>query len=279
MAAVVLDSQCNPGVMDRSSRMKVNRTAASLDGRDATVLRLRAGVSERFATNYFHGTWHILSDPAGGRLLGRLCWALSYQRRPDTIVVLHEPELVSNPFDADPSNTIVISNSTLGPFNAAMAGALQAVLRRRRLSDGTVVLQTPGLAAAPADPHAFRQLDEQAYWASRERRSRTWIDRVKGCVVLAAPPPVLRAWGLSLGQLGERFWRRSDHAELNWPASTGEVQVFPDFADRVDRAATARASLYPRRIHEELTAVEREVVWQAASMLLQNSKDDDQSGP
>ena len=151
----------------------MNRIAVSLDRRDATVLRLRASAGERFATNFFHGTWHILSDPAGGHLLGELYWALSYKRRPNTIVVLHEPELVPNPIDADPSNTIVISNSMLGPFNATMAGELRAALRRTRTSDGTVVLQTPGLANALADPDAFWQLDEQAYWSRHERRTRT----------------------------------------------------------------------------------------------------------
>lgn len=116
----------------------------------------------------------------------------------------------------------------LGPFNGAMATALRVKLRRPRTSDGTVVLQTPGLAAAIADPAAFSRLDEQAYWSSREQRSRTWIDRINGCLVLAAPPAVLRAWGMALCTIGEHFWDGSDYTELDWPASTGEVQVFPD---------------------------------------------------
>lgn len=180
--------------MEPSTRLKVHRHAVVLAGREATVLRLRPSGNERFATNYFHDTWHVLSDPDGARLLGQLCWALSYQRQPGTIVVLHEPELVRNPFDAGPSNTVVVYNSMLAPFKADMATALRAILRRRRVSDGTVVMRTPGLAAALADPTAFWQLEEQAYWRTRQQRSRTWIDRINGCLVLAAPPAALRAW-------------------------------------------------------------------------------------
>jgi hypothetical protein len=258
-----------------STRLKVHRHAVALAGRGTTVLRLRPGGIERFATNHFHGTWHILSDPGSARLLGQLCWALSYQRQPGTIVVLHEPELVTNPFDADPSNTIVVSNSMLGPFNGAMATALRVKLRRPRTSDGTVVLQTPGLAAAIADPAAFSRLDEQAYWSSREQRSRTWIDRINGCLVFAAPPAVLRAWGMALCTIGEHFWDGSDYTELDWPASTGEVQVFPDFTERVRRAATVRARLYPGRGHHELEQMEREAIWLDTKELIEDTGTND----
>jgi hypothetical protein len=192
-----------------------------------------------------------------------MCWALSYQRRPDTLVVLDRPELVANPFDADPSDTIVVSNALLGPFNADMAKGLRAWLRRRHDSDGTAVLQTPGLTNALANRAAFWHLEEQAYWNDREYRKRTWIDRVNGCVVLAAPPAVLRAWGVSLSELGTRIRNGSDASELDWPAGNGEVQVFPDFLVRVTDATTKRARLFPGSEHRALEQHEREAVWAA----------------
>jgi len=43
-----------------------------LDGRRYTVVVPRLGMDCRFSTNYFHCTWHVLSDWHGARLLGRL---------------------------------------------------------------------------------------------------------------------------------------------------------------------------------------------------------------
>lgn len=262
-------------VVDTRTRLKVHRRAVVLAGRKTTLLRLRPSTKERFATNHFHETWHILSDPSGAHLLGQLCWALSYQRQPGTIIVLDEPELVRNPFDADPSNTIVVSSAMLGPFSGPMAEALRANHRRPQTSQGTVVLQTPGLAATVKDPDAFWELEEQAYWRSDERRSRTWIDRINGCVVLAAPPAMLRAWGVWLCQLGEHLRNGSDDAYLDWPNSTGEVQAFPDFAQRVSRAAMMRARLFPGRDHQELEQSEREAVWQATREVTDDSDTSD----
>lgn len=98
---------------------------------------------------------------------------------------------------------------------------------------------------------------------------------MNGCLVLAAPPAVLRAWGMALCTIGEHFWDGSDYTELDWPASTGEVQVFPDFTERVRRAATVRARLYPGRGHHELEQVEREAIWLATRELIEDTETSD----
>lgn len=96
------------------ARTKVHRRAIVLDATAYTVLTPRLGTAERFATNRHHGTWHILSDVGGARLLGKLMWAMAFQRHADTILLIDGPLLVENPFDADPSSPIVIVNTDLG---------------------------------------------------------------------------------------------------------------------------------------------------------------------
>lgn len=45
------------------------------------MVTLRPGTNALFSTNFYHGTWHILSDWHGARLLGRLLWGRAYQGR------------------------------------------------------------------------------------------------------------------------------------------------------------------------------------------------------
>ena len=51
--------------------LKLHRHAVQLDGRRFTVITLRPGTGARFASNYYHRTWHVLSDLHGARVLGR----------------------------------------------------------------------------------------------------------------------------------------------------------------------------------------------------------------
>lgn len=130
---------------ERVERVKLHRRHVDLDGRAFTVLTLRSSIDCRYATNYFHETWHVLTDPAGARLLGRLCWSLAFQRRQGTIAVIDQPLLVPNPFDADKSSPIVIANSDLAPLNRTAIGQLKRFLAQKKPSEGTVRLSTSGL--------------------------------------------------------------------------------------------------------------------------------------
>src|SRR5690606_36912126 len=76
-----------------------------LAGRPYTVVTMRQGTDARLSTNFYHGTWHILSDWHGARLLGRLLWGLAYQRRPGTLVLIGPPFIDPNPFDGTRSRS------------------------------------------------------------------------------------------------------------------------------------------------------------------------------
>jgi hypothetical protein len=82
-------------------RLKLHRRQLWLDGRPYTVISLRPGTDARFSTNVFHGTWHVLSDWRGARLLGRLLWGLAYQHTPGTLVLIDRPFL--DPIRSTPS--------------------------------------------------------------------------------------------------------------------------------------------------------------------------------
>ncbi|MGO9557948.1 MAG: hypothetical protein ACLPYW_02515 [Acidimicrobiales bacterium] len=246
---------------ERLERLKVHRRAVVLDGHTHTVLSPRPGASYSFATNYFHETWHIVTDTPGARLLGRLFWAMAFQRRERTLMVIDQSYIVPDPFDADPSSPIAILNNDLGPLGRSAAGDLRAALPFKTPSDGTVVLQTRGLDAALADREAFEERETKAGWPWNDRQQRSWIDAINGLVVVAAPAPVLRQWGVDVSRTGGQFYEGSDEEELDWPRKRDEIQVLEKFHERLKSARAKRETLFPGRAHEALSDDEHRLLW------------------
>jgi hypothetical protein len=212
----------------------------------------------QLATNRFHETWHVVTDIAGARYLARICWAMAYQRVPGTVFVFDSPHLVPNPFDADPSSPLVIHNADLGSLSRREADDLRDALPFRGASEGTVTLQTHGLDAAATDRDAFFE-DDPLQWNKHQQRS--WIERSNGLVILAAPPAVLKGWGVALSRLGDWFYAGGEEIELDYPNYDGAVQVLEDVGGRLASAQAKREALFPGRSHGELTDEERALVW------------------
>ncbi|WP_330256547.1 hypothetical protein OG874_19490 [Nocardia sp. NBC_00565] len=227
--------------------VKLHRRTMVLDGRVYTVLSLRPGNDVRFATNRFHDTWHVLSDWRGARVLARLLWGLAYQRRPGTLVVIDPVHLDPNPFDAAPSDPIVLVPSELTVFTRAAAAALRRRLPLRDRSQGTVRWQTFGLDAAVA------RLRE---WRAQGPGERSWhfvdvptgwerVDRIGGLVTIFGAPDQLRSWGTSLATLGTYACYGMDYEFLD-EERNGEVQIFRQYRRKVSIARQARAEVLAR---------------------------------
>jgi hypothetical protein len=181
-------------------RLKVHRRSLRLDGDLYTVLSPRPSTTARFATSGRQGRWHVLTDADGAQLLARLCWAMAYQRQARTMTLIDPAFLVPDPLAAVPSAPIVIVNRDLGPLSPGAAAALRPQLPFEMPSAGTVALQTRGLDLALADPVAFGQRDDQV--GPTGDQWQQWVEGTDDLVVMAAPSPVLRAWGVSWSGLG-----------------------------------------------------------------------------
>jgi hypothetical protein len=236
-----------PGAATRVvDRLKLHRRRLRLDGREYTVVSLRSGTDARFSTNHYHGTWHVLSDWHGARLLGRLMWGLSYQRMPGTLVLIDRPFLDPNPFDAEPADPIALVPALITPFTAKAARELRRQLPLRGSPDGTVRWQTHGLDTAVADLRAWHELppgvDDNGWTDTRGFQQR--VSRLGGVVTMAAVPAVLRSVATHVYRLGARgSFEGMDYIELDWPENQGEVQVFRDYRSLVSAARVARREI------------------------------------
>jgi hypothetical protein len=238
-------------------RLKVHRRSIRLDRSEYTVLSPRPSEEARFATNYFHETWHVITSRGGAALLARLCWAMAFQRRERTIILIDEPLIVPCPFDADLSSPIVIVNNDLGAFSRAAVKDLRGQLPLSTASDGTVVLQTRGLDQALENTTEFHDRNQEGQ-LQNEHQKRRWIDGSNGLVIVAAPPPVLRTWGVDLSDVGT--WSHDEGMSweyLDYPAKGGEVQVLDDFDAMLATAQAARTRAFPDAANRRLTEDER----------------------
>jgi hypothetical protein len=241
-------------------RVKLHRHVIRGGAERYTVITMRPGTNVRFSSNRYHGTWHILSDLRGARMLGRLLWGLAYQQVPRTLVLIGWPHLDPDPFDGSPADPIALVPSLLTPLPARAARELQ---KRFPLSrpEGTVRWHTPGLAAAAA---ARR---EERGGGFRGRRvpgiSQHYLRRIGGLLVFAATPTVLREWAVDVHGLGEHLHHGMDYAELGW--LDGEVQVFTDYQQRVSTSRVARREVLARLPRPVRPDDLEPLIWQRAA--------------
>ena len=248
-------------------RLTLHRRLLWLDGRQYTVVTLRPGTDARYSTNFFHGTWHILSDWHGARLLGRLLWGLAYQRVPGTLVLIDRPLLDPNPFDAEPADPIALVPARLTHLPSNAARALRRQLPLRTPPDGSVCWWTHGLDAAVAARRAQRDRPPGA-WRAPWIRPHGWqerVDRVGGLVTLVAVAEVLKDYAVHIHTLGDHHHRGMDYAELDWP--NGEVQIFRDYRRRVSAARVARREVLAGLPHPPQRDRLNPMIWQRGAQV------------
>lgn len=179
--------------MGAQGAIKLHRRGLWLDGASWTVLSLRPGEPVTFATNRGDAPGHVLGDGDAAALLARLFWALAFQRRERTLMLIDGVALVPDPFDGAPSSAIALANADLGIPTGAVLDELRARIPLTEPSLGTVKLRTAGLERALADP-------EGADASPALRASGSWTDRGNGIVAYAASGELLRAQALVLAR-------------------------------------------------------------------------------
>lgn len=227
----------------------------------------------RFAVNYFHDTWHILSDLHGARFLARLMWGLSYQRLADTLICIGPPFLDPNPFDAEPSMPIVFA---CAPRATVPNGAARALRRALPLGvgDGTVRWQTHGLSrfGPDLDGPPERRWKEYLEWLrgrpeDHDKVRRHMVEVRGGVLVLEGAPIVLRDWAISAHHMSFD-WGPMDYDELaglTWrpgrDGDDGEIQVFAEYRRMVGVARAARAEVLADPAAARDPEIQRPAIW------------------
>ena len=247
--------------------LKLHRRELRLDGRQYTVVTLRPGTDARFSTNFYHGTWHVLSDWHGARLLGRLLWGLAYQRRQGTLVLIDRPFLDPNPFDAEPADPIALVPALLTPLSTRAARELRRRLPLWGRNDGTVRWHTFGLGPAVAALRANGGRAPDCFCPRRIEPSpfQARMDRIGGLVTLAALPSVLKQYATYVYALGDHAHDGMDYVVLDWP--NGEVQVFRDYRRRVSAARVARGEILAELDAPVPRDVLNPLIWQRGTLV------------
>jgi hypothetical protein len=136
------------GSPSRLGRLKVHLRLLLLAGTTYRVVTLRPAIRVAFSTNYYHDTWHLVGDMDSSQLLARLLWGLSYQRRPDTLVLVHGPHLLPTPFEGERSDPFLLLPAHLTASDPDAFRMLKTRLAHLGLPHGTIRWHTFGLDLA-----------------------------------------------------------------------------------------------------------------------------------
>jgi hypothetical protein len=236
-----------------ASGLKVHLRVLTVGRYTYRVVTLRSATSARFSSNLFHDTWHILTDREGAFILARLLWGLAFQREPGTVVLLDGIHLVPTPFEADPAVPILVVPDELTRVDVDHLRLLKARLRHPA-PQKTIRLHTFGLPQALTEN--FRQRVRR-HDDTRSQRSKEQMQRLGGFVCYTAPQDLLRLQATTIYRMSQ--CKTVDYHYLaqdegnGWWRTDGEVQVFPDFRDRVSAATVARHSVLDA--HERTTTM------------------------
>lgn len=235
--------------------MKLHRRKMRLDGRDVTVIGLRPGTTARFSTCYSsHGygyqteSWHVQSDHHGARLIGRLLWGLAFQARPGTLLLIDRPFLVPNPFDAAPSDLIVLVPGWCTTFTSRSATDLKRQVPLRNRPTGTVRWKTHGLdqITSSDDLRFWSDTDYVAYkqaWMRGPESGR--VEQLGGAIaVVPGSPAEAMVWAVQAARASRQCrcgWDYTDFA-----GDDRQMNIFRDFRQMMSIAKSARSDVVRR---------------------------------
>ena len=213
-------------------RSKLHLRVRRLGGQELRLLTLRPDTDLQLANNHHHETWHLVTDNSGSRQLAHLLWAMSFQQKPNTVLLLDAPFVVPTPLDADRSRPVLVVPSELGGLTQKALEALQAARHGLGPPDTSVRIDTHGLTTeAPDLPrHLWREAHETV-------RVRT------GFLEYRADRASLRMTARSAHRLRAcQDWPTDiDLGDFSGHAPEGELQLYQDFRAGVRIATRLRS--------------------------------------
>jgi hypothetical protein len=247
-----------PTGLPDAARMKVHLRLLRLAGRTYRVVTLRTSERARYSTNYFHDTWHVVSDMGGAGVLARLLWGLAFQKQAGTLVLLSEPHLVPTPFDGARSEPVVVIPSGLTPTCEDALRELKSRLGRLGPPTQTIRWHTFGLDRELTAWQTDEQTDLLGQIRLRWERSSEPVWRAEqmgrrgGLICYVAPALVLRTQAVMVARMhtGPGNYNMDYHyladGEHARSYADGEVQLFHDYRERVSAATAARQEILSR---------------------------------
>lgn len=231
------------------------------------VVTLRPSCKARFSNNYYHDTWHLLTDLGGAPLLARLLWGLAFQRQPGTLFLLDDEHVLPTPFEGDRALPMIFSVTGQTRLEEDSLQALRRKLSRKGSPTTTVKWQTFSMEEARAQEYWRRfARDDRALWAQEHMQLRG------GFICYSAPPLVMRKQALSIENMSSYlYWGTNYHYLADWGPKhrhpEGEVQVFSDFRDKVASACEARREVLEAPQSASTSEEERQKIWKKAEPL------------
>jgi hypothetical protein len=246
--SILVKSPTPKQTQNSDSRLKMH--LLTIDRHTYRIVTLRPGTGIVFSTNYFHGTWHIVTSRRGAQLLARLLWGLSFERHPGTLLLIHGDHLAPTPFEAERSDPFIFAQSGLTRLDSSAFRILKNRLARLGPPTKTIRWQSFGLDQAIAHANSPMDTDQLTWKANEHLWKQERMERIGGFICYSAPAPILRQQALMIhgmrvrqgNWMTEMAYHFLAQASNSWHPD-GEVQIFADYLERVGAATEARQAL------------------------------------
>jgi hypothetical protein len=223
--------------VDFGDAMKLHLRVLKIEGKDIHIVTLRPETKAVFWVEYRHPIWRMYIEQDEGNLLARLLWGLSYQKHPNTMILLDRlhiqdmspdvPPVTSPPLLILPTNLTSVNNSILSELKAKNI---------QNSPTKTIRWHTFGLD---------KSLDENAkveeiYGMKLYEQEKMFP--CQGFVCYTARPPILRQNAKFLydvhidPQHGVAYWEM-ERPDNNKDIS-GEVAIYKDYEKAKESSAT-----------------------------------------
>ncbi len=248
--------------MQSGSSVRLHRRKVFLDGAPWSVLAPRPTDASRYATVAVDGRWQLDCDLASLDDLAHMVWATAFQNQARTVILFDQPSLLPPVADEPDSLPFVLAPAELDEPTTAVLEALRLELPLTRPSEGTVRLRTAGLDRALTAPAAFFEKEAGAEGAQAwdPTQWNEWVGEVSGVLRIMAPAPVLRAYALAAAEIGSLAWGSADD-EARSSLADEFVCFDRSIVRRSEALRTYRQAEFPGRTHAQLTAAERQRLW------------------
>jgi hypothetical protein len=229
--------------VDFGDAMKVHLRVLKIGQKEIHLITLRPETKATFRIEYRHPFWRMYTGRDESNLLARLLWGLSYQKHPNTMILLDSRHIVSiedkdNIMPDVPvlSPPLLILPTNLTSVSEKMLNGLKSHLKNSNILTKTIRWHTFGLDKA---------LEKEA--KPEEIYSKSLYDQEKifacqGFICYTARPPILRKNALYLYDVpmnpphGVAYWEMKHPNDRN--GLYGEVQVCLNHEKERENSAT-----------------------------------------
>jgi hypothetical protein len=168
--------------------MKLHLRVLKIDQKEVHLITLRPEADAKFWIAYHHPVWWMCTGYKETNLLARLLWGLSYQKQPNTMILIDRPHIqdIAPEIPKAISPPLLILPTNLSSVSDTLLQGLKSQLKQAKTPTKTIRWRTFGLDIAQENEDMAEELRGEP---SKDKDKYFYA---QSFVCYTAPPHILR---------------------------------------------------------------------------------------